>query len=214
MQLAGKLQLDAGAVRALKSDGKSLLPIGVVAVEGAFDRGEVVGCYAPDGREVARGLVNYSAQDAAKILRRPSSEIEAILGYVDEAELIHRDNLVLLLGPRVSGRRCAARASAQTARSAAGLDGANAAMRIIGTDAISPEAPDAHDRPPGPDRRPRPVARAGGRRADAARHVGAVDDGRPGRQAGRRRPPGANASRRRTSTTARRRCRVPTAPAR
>ena len=67
-----------------------------MAVEGAFDRGEVVGCYAPDGREVARGLVNYSAQDAAKILRRPSSEIEAVLGYVDEAELIHRDNLVLL----------------------------------------------------------------------------------------------------------------------
>ena len=96
VQLAGKLQLDAGAVRALKSEGKSLLPIGVVAVEGAFDRGEVVGCYAPDGREVARGLVNYSAQDAAKILRRPSSEIEAVLGYVDEAELIHRDNLVLL----------------------------------------------------------------------------------------------------------------------
>jgi len=96
VQLAGKLQLDAGAVRALKTDGKSLLPIGVVAVEGAFDRGEVVGCYAPDGREVARGLVNYSAHDAAKILRRPSSEIEAVLGYVDEAELIHRDNLVLL----------------------------------------------------------------------------------------------------------------------
>ncbi len=86
-----------------KTDGKSLLPIGVVAVEGAFDRGEVVGCYAPDGREVARGLVNYSAQDAAKILRRPSSEIEAILGYVDEAELIHRDNLVLLVGRRDRG---------------------------------------------------------------------------------------------------------------
>jgi len=96
VQLAGKLTLDAGAVRALASDGKSLLPIGVVAVEGSFERGEVVGCYAPDGREIARGLVNYGAQDAAKILRKPSAEIESILGYVDEAELIHRDNLVLL----------------------------------------------------------------------------------------------------------------------
>lgn len=96
VQLAGKLMLDAGAVRALSQDGKSLLPIGVVAVEGSFERGEVVGCYAPDGREVARGLVNYGAQDAARIVRKPSAEIEAILGYVDEAELIHRDNLVLL----------------------------------------------------------------------------------------------------------------------
>jgi len=89
--------LDAGAVRALTKEGKSLLPIGVVAVEGTFERGEVVGCVAPDGREIARGLVNYGAQDAAKILRRPSAEIESILGYVDDAELIHRDNLVLLV---------------------------------------------------------------------------------------------------------------------
>jgi glutamate 5-kinase len=96
VQLAGRLVLDAGAVRALASGGKSLLPIGVTAVEGDFERGEVVGCYAPDGHEIARGLVNYGAQDAAKILRKPSSEIESILGYVDEAELIHRDNLVLL----------------------------------------------------------------------------------------------------------------------
>jgi len=96
VQLAGKLMLDAGAVRALSQDGKSLLPIGVIAVIGNFERGEVVGCYAPDGREVARGLVNYGAQDAARIVRRPSADIEAILGYVDEAELIHRDNLVLL----------------------------------------------------------------------------------------------------------------------
>ena len=96
VQLAGKLVLDAGAVTALASGGKSLLPIGVTAVEGAFERGEVVGCVTPDGREIARGLVNYSAQETARILRRPSSEIEAILGYVDDAELIHRDNLVLL----------------------------------------------------------------------------------------------------------------------
>jgi glutamate 5-kinase len=96
VQLAGRLTLDAGAVRALARDGKSLLPIGVVAVRGEFERGEVVGCFDPDGREIARGLVNYSAQETARILRKPSSEIESILGYVDEPELIHRDNLVLL----------------------------------------------------------------------------------------------------------------------
>jgi glutamate 5-kinase len=96
VQLAGRLLLDAGAVEALTRDGKSLLPIGVVGVEGQFERGEVVGCVGPDGREIARGLVNYGAADAARIMRRPSAEIEAILGYVDDAELIHRDNLVLL----------------------------------------------------------------------------------------------------------------------
>ncbi|HEV8501549.1 MAG TPA: glutamate 5-kinase [Casimicrobiaceae bacterium] len=96
VQIAGRLTLDDGAVRALTKDGKSLLPIGVVAVGGRFERGEVVGCFTPDGREVARGLVNYSADDAARIVRRPSSEIAALLGYVDEPELIHRDNLVLL----------------------------------------------------------------------------------------------------------------------
>ena len=96
VQLAGRLTLDAGAVRALAREGKSLLPIGVVAVEGTFQRGEVVGCYDPEGREVARGLVNYDAAETARIMRRPSSEIEAVLGYVDEPALIHRDNLVLL----------------------------------------------------------------------------------------------------------------------
>ncbi|HEY5862801.1 MAG TPA: glutamate 5-kinase [Casimicrobiaceae bacterium] len=96
VRLAGKLTLDAGAVRALAREGKSLLPIGVVAVEGDFGRGEVVGCLAPDGREVARGLVNYASGEIPKILRKPSAEIESILGYVAEPELIHRDNLVLL----------------------------------------------------------------------------------------------------------------------
>lgn len=96
LQLRGKLQLDAGAVKALCTDGKSLLPIGVVAVLGAFERGEVVACIGPDGREVARGLVNYTAEEAERIMRRPSSEIEGLLGYVDEPELIHRDNLVLV----------------------------------------------------------------------------------------------------------------------
>ena len=96
VRLAGRLTLDDGAVRALTREGKSLLAIGVVAVSGEFERGEIVGCIGPDGREVARGLVNYGAQEAARILRKPSSEIEATLGYVDEPELIHRDNLVLL----------------------------------------------------------------------------------------------------------------------
>ena len=96
LRLAGKLTLDAGAVRALMRDGKSLLPIGVVCCEGRFERGEVVGCLDADGREVARGLVNYSAAETRLILRKPSSQIEAVLGYVDAPELIHRDNLVLL----------------------------------------------------------------------------------------------------------------------
>ena len=96
LTVAGRLRLDAGAVLALVRDGKSLLPIGVVSVEGAFERGEVVACEDPEGREVARGLVNYGAAEARQILRKPSSEIEATLGYVGEPELIHRDNLVLL----------------------------------------------------------------------------------------------------------------------
>jgi glutamate 5-kinase len=95
LRLGGKVRLDDGAVRALCHDGKSLLPIGVVAVEGSFERGEVVACVDDAGREIARGLVNYSAAETARILRQPSSEIARILGYVDESELIHRDNLVL-----------------------------------------------------------------------------------------------------------------------
>jgi len=96
LTVTGQVQLDAGAVRALVRDGKSLLPIGVSAVTGDFQRGEVVACVDPSGREIARGLANYSAEEARRIIRRPSGEIEAILGYVDEPELIHRDNLVLL----------------------------------------------------------------------------------------------------------------------
>ena len=70
--------------------------IGVLEATGDFQRGEVVACLDPEGRELARGLVNYSSEETRKILRRPSSDIEGILGYVDEPELIHRDNLVLL----------------------------------------------------------------------------------------------------------------------
>jgi glutamate 5-kinase len=97
--LRGRLVLDSGAVRVLRQDGKSLLPIGVVRVEGEFERGDVVSCIGPDGEEIARGLVNYGASDARRIARRPSSEIEGILGFVEEAELIHRDNLILLDRP-------------------------------------------------------------------------------------------------------------------
>jgi glutamate 5-kinase len=96
VQVSGRLSLDAGAAQALATGGKSLLPIGVKAISGDFERGAVVACIAPDGREIARGLVNYSAVETRRILGRPSTEIESILGYVDEPELIHRDNLVLL----------------------------------------------------------------------------------------------------------------------
>jgi glutamate 5-kinase len=96
LTVSGRVRLDAGAVKALLRDGKSLLPIGVTEVAGEFQRGEVVACLDPGGREVARGLANYSSAEARQIIRKPSGEIEAILGYVDEPELIHRDNLVLL----------------------------------------------------------------------------------------------------------------------
>lgn len=96
LQVRGRITLDAGAVRALLVDGKSLLPVGVYETTGEFERGEVVSCFDETGREIARGLINYSATDTRKILRTPSNQIEAKLGYVDESELIHRDNLVLL----------------------------------------------------------------------------------------------------------------------
>ncbi|MFO7306114.1 MAG: glutamate 5-kinase [Gammaproteobacteria bacterium] len=91
---AGELVLDAGAVRALRS-GKSLLPAGVVAVLGTFERGDAVIVRDPDGREIARGLCAYSSGDASKIIGRKSHEIEALLGYRGRDELIHRDDLVL-----------------------------------------------------------------------------------------------------------------------
>jgi len=96
LQLKGRLLVDAGAARALRREGKSLLPIGVLQVEGEFARGDVVSCVGPDGAEVARGLVNYSSSEARQIARKPSSEIAATLGFIEEPELIHRDNLVVL----------------------------------------------------------------------------------------------------------------------
>jgi len=96
LQVRGRLMLDEGAARALKQGGKSLLPIGVTELAGEFGRGELVSCVDPQGSEIARGLVNYSASETRRILRAPSSEIEQRLGYIEEPELIHRDNLVLL----------------------------------------------------------------------------------------------------------------------
>lgn len=96
LKVKGYLQLDDGAVRVLREAGKSLLSIGVVAAEGDFSRGDLVACLDGDRREIARGLVNYGADDTRLIVRQPSSSIESILGYVDEPELIHRDNLVLV----------------------------------------------------------------------------------------------------------------------
>jgi glutamate 5-kinase len=96
LRVAGRLVLDAGAARVIREAGRSLLPVGVTGVEGRFERGEVVACVDPQGREIARGLVNYSAEETARIIGRPSDQIEGILGYVDEPELIHRDSMVLL----------------------------------------------------------------------------------------------------------------------
>lgn len=96
LQTAGKVTLDSGAVQKLTTEGKSLLPIGVTAVSGEFGRGDVITCADPSGRPIARGISNYSSSEARRIMRRPSGEIGAILGFVEEPELIHRDNMVLL----------------------------------------------------------------------------------------------------------------------
>ena len=95
-QTRGKLVLDAGAVRVLVEEGKSLLAVGVRKVEGSFKRGEIVSCMNENGVEIARGLVNYSKDETELIKGQASKQIESLLGYIDEAELIHRDNLILL----------------------------------------------------------------------------------------------------------------------
>ena len=96
LKVRGRLTLDAGAVKVLRNSGRSLLAVGVKGVSGGFIRGEVVSCVDEQGREVARGLVNYNARETERIMGQPSSRIQEILGYVDEEELIHRDNLVLV----------------------------------------------------------------------------------------------------------------------
>ncbi len=90
----GTLKLDAGACQALRSQGKSLLAVGVVAVEGQFQRGELVALIDGEGREIGRGLVNYSAEECQRIAGQPSDRIEAVLGFMREPELVHRDNLL------------------------------------------------------------------------------------------------------------------------
>lgn len=96
LHTSGEVVLDAGAVQKLTQEGKSLLPIGVVAVRGEFGRGQVITCVGEDGVPVARGLTSYTASEVRRIMRHSSGEIEAILGYIEGPELVHRDNLVLL----------------------------------------------------------------------------------------------------------------------
>ncbi|WP_404299073.1 glutamate 5-kinase [Halomonas sp.] len=96
LQVRGSLILDAGAVKVLRDSGSSLLAVGVKAVSGQFRRGDMVLCVDEQGERVAKGLVNYGADDAARILGKPSHQIEAILGFMEAPELIHRDNLVVL----------------------------------------------------------------------------------------------------------------------
>jgi glutamate 5-kinase len=96
LQLRGAVHVDAGAVAKLRDEGKSLLPIGVHEVQGEFVRGDVIAVRTLEGLEVARGLANYAAAEARLIARKPSSQIEALLGFANEAEMIHRDNLVLV----------------------------------------------------------------------------------------------------------------------
>ena len=89
---------DEGAAKALVAKHTSLLPVGVIGVKGEFVRGEVVSCLTEDGCEIARGLVNYSSDDASRILRVHTEEIEERLGYMEQPEMIHRDNMVVLAG--------------------------------------------------------------------------------------------------------------------
>ena len=96
LQSRGELVLDGGAASVLLRSGKSLLAVGVISASGCFTRGEMVVCKTVDGKEIARGLVNYSYQETQKIIGKPSELIESLLGYKNEEELIHRDNLVLV----------------------------------------------------------------------------------------------------------------------
>lgn len=96
LQAKGRLLLDAGAVDVLRKSGKSLLAVGIKAVKGQFSRGELVVCLDGNGNEVARGLVNYNSEELALIQGQASGQFEKILGYSDDEEVIHRDNLVLV----------------------------------------------------------------------------------------------------------------------
>ena len=95
LQLRGAVTVDAGAVHQLRAGGKSLLPIGMTAVDGDFSRGDVIAVRDPEGLEIARGLANYASTEARLICRKPSGEFEKLLGYAAEPEMVHRDNMVL-----------------------------------------------------------------------------------------------------------------------
>ncbi len=96
LQLRGAVVVDAGAAAKLQAEGKSLLPIGMTAVEGEFSRGEVIAVRDEQGAEIARGLANYASAEARLLCRKPSSDFEKLLGYTGEPEMVHRDNLVLM----------------------------------------------------------------------------------------------------------------------
>ncbi|RAR58211.1 MULTISPECIES: glutamate 5-kinase [Halomonadaceae] len=96
LQVRGRLTLDAGAVTVLRERGSSLLPVGVKALSGDFVRGDMVECVDEQGQRIAKGLINYGAEDAVRILGKPSHQIESLLGYMEAPELIHRDNLVVI----------------------------------------------------------------------------------------------------------------------
>lgn len=95
LQVKGQLQLDAGAINVLTQKGCSLLAVGVTAVKGNFSRGDLVSCIDDEGQEIARGLVNYNADEANLIKGQTTDAILSILGYVEDDELIHRDNMVI-----------------------------------------------------------------------------------------------------------------------
>jgi glutamate 5-kinase len=97
LQVRGRLTLDDGAVRVLKSQGKSLLPVGIKAVSGNFKRGDLVACVDAAGATIAHGLVNYDSDEAERIVGRSSEQIFSLLGYEGDPEMIHRDNLALLV---------------------------------------------------------------------------------------------------------------------
>jgi glutamate 5-kinase len=95
LQLRGSVTIDDGAVHKLKGDGSSLLPIGMITVDGDFPRGEVIAILDDQGQEVARGLANYAAAEARLLCRKPSGQMTELLGYAAEPEMVHRDNMVL-----------------------------------------------------------------------------------------------------------------------
>jgi glutamate 5-kinase len=95
LQLRGAVTVDQGAAAKVRGEGKSLLPIGMTAVEGEFSRGDVIAVRDPQGQEIARGLANYASAEARLLCRKSSSEFERLLGYAAEPEMVHRDNLVL-----------------------------------------------------------------------------------------------------------------------